>query len=82
MRDLVVHAWTSLDGYSCDEGTEMFRVMGDIDDPVGDDLFVRRLAGAGTHIMGKFIESRDGEVVTGKRFPIVWRFAGLAFHAE
>ena len=44
MRDLVVHAWTSLDGYSCDEGTEMFRVMGDIDDPVGDDLFARRLA--------------------------------------
>ena len=37
MRDLVVHAWTSLDGYSCDEGTEMFRVMGDIEDPVGDD---------------------------------------------
>ena len=40
MRDLVVHASTSLDGYSCDEGTEMFRVMGDIEDPVGDDLFV------------------------------------------
>jgi dihydrofolate reductase len=53
MRDLVVHAWTSLDGYSCDQGTEMFRGMGDIDDPVGDDLFARRLAGAGTHIMGR-----------------------------
>ena len=47
MRDLVVHAWTSLDGYSCDEETEMFRVMGEIDDPVGDDLFARRLWGAG-----------------------------------
>ena len=61
MRDLVVHAWTSLDGYSCDEGTEMFRVMGDTDDPVGDDLFVRRLAGAGTHIMGRvtYLEMAD-----------------------
>jgi len=61
MRDLVVHAWTSLDGYSCDEGTEMLRVMGDIDDPVGDDLFVRRLAGAGTHIMGRvtYLEMAD-----------------------
>ena len=61
MRDLVVHAWTSLDGYSCDEGTEMFRVMGDIDDPVGDDLFARRLASAGTHIMGRitYLEMAD-----------------------
>jgi dihydrofolate reductase len=61
MRDLVVHAWTSLDGYSCDEGTEMFRVMGEIDDPVGDDLFARRLRGAGTHIMGRvtYLEMAD-----------------------
>lgn len=61
MRDLVVHAWTSLDGFSCDEGTEMFRVMGDVDDPVGDDLFVRRLADAGTHIMGRvtYLEMAD-----------------------
>ncbi len=61
MRDLVVHAWTSLDGYSCDEGTEMFQVMGDIDDPVGDDLFARRLASAGTHIMGRvtYLEMAD-----------------------
>src|SRR5580692_6133732 len=53
MRDLVVHAWTSLDGFSCDEETEMFRVMGEVDDPVGDDLFAQRLWGAGTHIMGR-----------------------------
>jgi len=61
MRDLVVHAWTSLDGYSCDEETEMFRVMGEIDDPVGDDLFARRLWGAGTHIMGRvtYLEMAD-----------------------
>ncbi len=60
MRDLVVHAWTSLDGYSCDEGTEMFRVMGDIDDPVGDDLFVRRLAGAWHAHHGPGHLPRDG----------------------
>ena len=61
MRELVVHAWTSLDGYSCDEGTEMFQVMRDIEDPVGDDLFARRLAGAGTHIMGRvtYLEMAD-----------------------
>ena len=61
MRDLVVHAWTSLDGYSCDEETEMFRVMGEIDDPVGDDLFARRLWGAGAHIMGRvtYLEMAD-----------------------
>jgi dihydrofolate reductase len=61
MRDLVVHAWTSLDGFSCDEGTEMFRVMGEIVDPVGDDLFARRLADAGTHIMGRvtYLEMAD-----------------------
>jgi dihydrofolate reductase len=53
MRDLVVHAWTSLDGYSCDEGTEMMAAMEGIDDPVGDDRFAGRLARAGTHIMGR-----------------------------
>jgi dihydrofolate reductase len=61
MRDLVVHAWTSLDGYSCDEETEMLQVMGEVDDPVGDDLFAGRLAGAGTHIMGRvtYLEMAD-----------------------
>jgi dihydrofolate reductase len=53
MRDLVVHAWTSLDGYSCDVGTEMMRVMQEVDDPVGDEYFAARLSGAGTHIMGR-----------------------------
>ena len=54
MRDLVVHAWTSVDGFSADEGTEVMQRMGEIDDPAGDDLFAGRLAGAGTHIMGRF----------------------------
>ena len=53
MRDLVVHAWTSLDGFSVDEGTEVMRAMNNIDDPAGEDGFARTLAGAGTHIMGR-----------------------------
>jgi dihydrofolate reductase len=53
MRDLVVHAWTSLDGFSADEGTGVMQRMGEIDDPAGDDLFAGRLAGAGTHVMGR-----------------------------
>jgi dihydrofolate reductase len=54
MRDLVVHAWTTLDGFSVDENTEAFRVMADMDDPVFDEHFVqRRLASAGTHAMGR-----------------------------
>ena len=53
MRDLVVHAWTSLDGFSVDEGTEVMRVMNEIDDPAGEEHFARILAGAGTHIMGR-----------------------------
>lgn len=53
MRDLVVHAWTSLDGFSADAGTEIMARMGELDDPVGDDAFTRRLAGAGTHVLGR-----------------------------
>ena len=53
MRDLVVHALTSLDGFSADEGTGVMQRMGEIDDPAGDDLFAGRLAGAGTHVMGR-----------------------------
>jgi dihydrofolate reductase len=53
MRDLVVHAWTSADGFSADEGTEVMQRMGEIDDPAFDELFAGRLASAGTHIMGR-----------------------------
>ena len=53
MRDLVVQLCTSLDGFSADEGTEIFQRIDEVDDPVGDDLFAGRLAGAGTHIMGR-----------------------------
>src|SRR5580693_306644 len=53
MRDLVVHAWTSLDGFSVDEETEVMQVMDELEDPVGEEHFARTLAGAGTHIMGR-----------------------------
>jgi len=53
MRDLVVQLCTSLDGFSADEGTEIFQRIAEVDDPVGDDLFASRLAGAGTHVMGR-----------------------------
>ena len=53
MREVVVHAWTSLDGFSVDEGTEAMRVMNELEDPAGEERFARTLAGAGTHIMGR-----------------------------
>ena len=61
MRDLVVHAWTSVDGFNLDEGTEAMKWAAEIDDPVGDELFAARLAGAGTHIMGRvtYLEMAD-----------------------
>ena len=61
MRDLVVHAWTSLDGFSADEGTGVMQRMGEIDDPAFDEPFAGRLAGAGTHVMGRvtYLEMAD-----------------------
>ena len=54
MRDLVVHAWTTVDGFNVDENTEAFRAMQEIDDPEFDERFVQhRLATAGTHAMGR-----------------------------
>lgn len=53
MRRVVLQFWISLDGYSCDEGTELFRVMQERpDDEQEDEYFVGRLRQAGTHIMG------------------------------
>jgi len=61
MRDLVAHAWTSLDGFSADEGTGVMQRMGEIDDPAFDEPFAGRLAGAGTHVMGRvtYLEMAD-----------------------
>lgn len=54
MRRVVLSFWISLDGYSCDEGTELYRVMQEMpDDKQQDEYFVSRLRQAGTHIMGR-----------------------------
>ena len=53
MRQVVLQFWISLDGYSCDEGTETYRVMEAISDPEQEKYFVGRLRQAGTHIMGR-----------------------------
>ena len=33
MRHVVLQFWLSLDGYSCDEDTELYRLMEEIEDP-------------------------------------------------
>ena len=54
MRRVVLSFWISLDGYSCDEGTELYRLMQEMpDDTESDDYFTSRLRQAGTHIMGR-----------------------------
>ena len=41
MRRVVLQFWISLDGYSCDEGTELSRVMQELpDDEQADEYFV------------------------------------------
>jgi dihydrofolate reductase len=53
MRQVVLQFWISLDGYSFDEGTEIYRVMEEITDAEQEDYFASRLRHAGTHIMGR-----------------------------
>jgi len=54
MRRVVLSFWISLDGYSCDEGTELMRFMQELpDDEQQDEYGVSRLRQAGTHIMGR-----------------------------
>jgi len=54
MRRVVLQFWISLDGYSCDEGTELFRLMQEMpDDEQADEYFVSQLRRAGSHIMGR-----------------------------
>ena len=64
MRDLVVHALTSLDGFSADEGTGAMQRMGEIDDPAGDELLAGRLAGAGHAHHGAGHLPGDGRILT------------------
>ena len=53
MRQLVLQFCISLDGYSCDEDTELWQVMEQLIDPEQEDYFIGRLRQAGTHIMGR-----------------------------
>lgn len=53
MRHVVLQFWLSLDGYSCDEDTELYRLMEEIEDPEQEEYFVSRLRQAGAHIMGR-----------------------------
>jgi dihydrofolate reductase len=53
MRQVVLQFWISLDGYSCDEGSELFQAMQEIVDDEQEEYFVNRLRQAGTHIMGR-----------------------------
>jgi len=53
MRKVVLQFWVSLDGYSCDPGTELYRIMEEISDDEHENYFVARLRQAGTHIMGR-----------------------------
>lgn len=53
MRQVVLQFWLSLDGYSCDEGTDLCRIMEEISDDEHEEYFVAKLRRAGTHIMGR-----------------------------
>jgi dihydrofolate reductase len=71
MRRVVLSFWISLDGYSCDEGTELYRVMREMpDDEQQDEYFVGRLRQAGTHIMGRVTYESMAEFWPRYDFPI------------
>jgi dihydrofolate reductase len=53
MRKVVLSFWISLDGYSVDEDTGLWQVLGAADDPEHEEYFVGWLRQAGTHIMGR-----------------------------
>jgi dihydrofolate reductase len=53
MRQVVLQFWISLDGYSCDPGTELYEFLQELPEDEGDQYFVNRLRQAGTHIMGR-----------------------------
>ena len=53
MRQVVLKFWISLDGYSCDPGTELYQFLQELPEDEGDAYFVNRLRQAGTHIMGR-----------------------------
>ena len=53
MRRVVLSFWTSLDGYSCDEGSELYRVMREMPDDEEQDEYFASRPQPGTHIMGR-----------------------------
>lgn len=53
MPKVICSFWVSLDGYSCDPGTELYRIMEEISDDEHEGYIVNRLRRAGTHIMGR-----------------------------
>jgi dihydrofolate reductase len=70
MRSLVLSSWLSLDGYSCDPGTEIYRLLEEIGDPEQEDYFVGRLRGAGTHIMGRVTYEGMAKAWPGSGHPV------------
>jgi dihydrofolate reductase len=70
MRKLVLQFWLSLDGYSCDEDTELYRLMEKVEDPEQEEYFVARLRQAGTHIMGRVTYEEMAEVWPTSDHPI------------
>ena len=63
MRRVVLSFWLSLDGYSCDEGSELYQFMQQM--PDGDQAEeedgISRLRKVGTHIMGRVTYERMAE---------------------
>ena len=70
MRQVVLQFWMSLDGYSCDPGTELYQFMEGLPADEGDDYFVSRLRQAGTHIMGRVTYEGMAEVWPSSDNPI------------
>jgi dihydrofolate reductase len=70
MRRVVLQLWISLDGYSCDDGSDLSRVMQQLpDDEQADEYFVSRLRQAGTHIMGRVCYESLAEFWPESDFP-------------
>jgi dihydrofolate reductase len=61
MRTLVLSSFMSLDGYSCDAGSEIFELLMEIEDPEQEEYGLARLGEVGTHIMGRvtYLEMAD-----------------------
>jgi dihydrofolate reductase len=70
MRHVVLQFWLSLDGYSCDEDTELYRLMEEIEDREQEEYFVGRLRQAGTHIMGRVTYEEMARFWPGSGHPI------------